>query len=100
MRYRIKELRKSKGWTLEQLASSVGTSKGYLSDLERGNRDGGVKMLCDIAQALGVTEGEIFEPENVADQQVLRHMQDFMKLSPEDQAAVQRHARGLLSSDP
>ncbi len=57
-------------------------------------------MLRDIAQALEVTEGEIFEPESAADQEILRHMQDFMKLSPEDREAVQRHTRGLLSSDP
>lgn len=98
MRYRIKELRKSKGWTLEYLADVVGTSKGYLSDLERGKRDGGIQMLRDIAQALGVSEREIFEAETEVDQEILQHMQDFMKLSPEDRAAVQKHARGLLSS--
>lgn len=100
MRYRIKELRKAKGWTLDHLASEVGTSKGYLSDLERGKRDGSVQMLRDIAHALGVTEGEIFEPETPADQEILKHMQDFMKLSTEDREAVQRHTRGLLSADP
>lgn len=98
MKYRIKDLRKAKGWTLDTLAGVVGTSKGYLSDLERGKRDGGVQMLRDIAQALDVTEGEIFEPESEADQEILSHMQDFSKLSAEDRLAIQRHTQSLLSS--
>lgn len=98
MKYRIKELRKAKGWTLEHLASVVGTSKGYISDLERGKRTGGVQMLRDIAQALGVSERDIFEPESRDDQRILKFMNDFLTLSPEDQQAVERHAMSLLSS--
>ena len=105
MKYRIREHRKKRGWTLDQLAEAVGTSKGYLSDLERGNRNGGIDMLRAIAQALRVTEGEIFTAETEEERAMLDHVAIYQQLSPEDQRAIAKMARGLLSqsskqSDP
>ena len=97
MRYRIREHRKNRGLTLDQLAERVGTSKGYLSDLETGKRVGGVDMLRSVAQALGVSEAEIFTPENDDEQSMLDHLAIYQQLSPEDQVAVARIARSLLS---
>ncbi|WP_313349107.1 helix-turn-helix transcriptional regulator [Paracoccus sp. (in: a-proteobacteria)] len=99
MKYRIKEHRKAKSWTLDRLAEEVGTSKGYLSDIERGNRTASVPMLRDIASALGVKEQELFAVETEQDEQLLQLMNDFMRLSHEDQAAVARHAHSLLPDD-
>lgn len=96
MKYRIKEHRKRRGWTLDQLADVVGTSKGYLSDLERGNRTGGVEMLQAIAQALGVSQTDLFLAEDENDQKVLDHAALYRLLSPEDRDAVDRIVRGLL----
>lgn len=99
MKYRIKEHRKAKGWTLDRLAEEVGTSKGYLSDIERGNRTASVTMLRDIAAALGIKEQELFAAETDADKRMLQLMNDFMRLTEEDQAAVARHAHSLLPGD-
>lgn len=99
MKYRIREHRKKRGWTLDQLADEVGTSKGYLSDLETGKRTGGVDMIRTIAQALGVTEGEIFTPENDEERAMLDHIAVYQQLSPEDREVVARMARGLRSAN-
>lgn len=98
MKYRIKEHRKRRGWTLEQLADVVGTSKGYLSQIESGKRTGGVDMLRSIAQALKVPEAEIFAADSDSDQQMLDHISIYQQLSDEDQAAVDRIALGLLAA--
>lgn len=97
MKYRIREHRKRRGWTLDQLADVVGTSKGYLSDLETGKRTGGIEMLRSIAQALDVTEGELFTPESDDERAMLDHVAVYQQLSPEDKKAIARMARGLLS---
>lgn len=98
MRYRIREHRKKRGWTLDQLADEVGTSKGYLSDLETGKRTGGIEMLRTIARALHVSEGEIFTPENDDEREMLDHIAIFQQLSAQDRDAISRMAKGLLSS--
>ena len=98
MKYRIREHRKNRGLTLDQLAEMVGTSKGYLSQLETGQRTGGVHMLRAIAQALRVNDAEIFMPENQQDQLMLDHVAIYQQLSPEDQLAIAKIARGLLAA--
>lgn len=100
MRYRIREHRKQRKLTLEQLAEMVGTSKGYLSDLETGKRTGGIDMIRAIAQCLKVSEAEIFTPETDEEQQILDHVAIFQRLSGEDQQAIARMARSLLASEP
>ena len=53
---RIRARRQSLGWTLDRLASEAKVSKGFLSDLENGNRkSAGGDYLKRIAEALGVT---------------------------------------------
>lgn len=96
MKNRIREHRKAKGWTIEHLAELVGTSKGHLSDIETGKREASVPMLRSIAHALSVTEVEVFAAADASDEALLALMRDFARLSPEDQQAVARHARGLL----
>lgn len=99
MKNRVRELRKARGWTIEHLADLVGTSKGHLSDIETGKREASVPMLRSIAQALGATDVEIFAPATESEQALLDLVRDFSRLSPEDQQAVARHARGLLPPD-
>lgn len=100
MKYRIREHRKSRRLTLDQLAEVVGTSKGYLSELETGKRTGGIAMIRAIAQALHVTEAEIFSPESVEEQEMLDHVTIYRQLSLEDQRAIARMAKGLLAATP
>ena len=99
MKYRIREHRKKRNWTLDRLAEEAGTSKGYLSDLETGKRTGGVDMIRAIAHALGVTEGEIFAPESDEERAMLDHLAVYQQLSPEDREVVARMAQGLRAAN-
>jgi transcriptional regulator with XRE-family HTH domain len=53
---RIQQVRKRKGWTLDQLARESGVTKGFLSQVEN-TEDAGVggKVLFRIARALGAS---------------------------------------------
>ncbi len=57
---RIKELRRSAGLTLTQLARKAGISQGYLSKIENGRNAPPVSTLLMLARALDVTMGELF----------------------------------------
>ena len=50
----VRHHRKLKGMTQEQLAHEVGMERGYISDLERGQRNPTVRALGRLAEALGV----------------------------------------------
>ena len=76
---KIRELRKSKGLTLEQLGEATGSSKSYIWELE--NRDPprpSMEKIAKIAAVLGVTadyladETESSPPPDVVDQAFFR----------------------------
>ncbi len=60
--YRIRFLRKGKGWSLADLAKESGLSKAYLSDLENGTAGKpNIQYIYAVAVALGVTLSELLE---------------------------------------
>lgn len=95
MKYRIRQHRKAKGLTLEQLAALVGSSKSYMSDIERGTKTGSVEMLRSIAAALGVSDAEMFAADTPDDQAILDHLKLYQTLSPEDRAQIDALAQRL-----
>ena len=60
---RLRELRKERGWRLEDLAERTNLSRPYLSRLEGGERQPSLGALFSVAQAYGVTLYSLFEPE-------------------------------------
>lgn len=50
----VRDLRKAKGLTLQQVAEDVGRSVGYLSQVERGASDVSIPTLQSISDLLGV----------------------------------------------
>jgi transcriptional regulator with XRE-family HTH domain len=60
----IRQLRKVRGITLQQLALSTGKSVGYLSQVERNLTKPSVAALQDISEALGVHIGWFFPEDN------------------------------------
>lgn len=59
---RIREKRKTLGWTQEDLASSAQIDRSYIGGVERGERNLTFSVLCQICVALGcdvaaLTEG-------------------------------------------
>ena len=56
---RLKEARRKKGLTQEQLVEKMGVSIAYLSKVETGKIHINLERLSEICHILGVTEGEI-----------------------------------------
>lgn len=52
---RVKEIRETKKWTQDQLATKSGVSKGFLSDIENNKRNPSAEYVLKIANALGAS---------------------------------------------
>jgi len=59
---RLRSLRRQRGFTLEQVASSAGLTRGFLSHLERGVTSASIGSLYRISDALGIDVAALFEP--------------------------------------
>ena len=70
---RVRELRKKRSWTLEQLSAASGVSKSMLSQIERGEANPTLAVAYRIAQAFSLTIGELVEtPETAPRVEVIR----------------------------
>lgn len=63
---RLKELRRSHGMTLAQLAAKTGLSVGSLSQVERGLVSPTIRTIYSVATALGVSPAWIIDPDSTA----------------------------------
>lgn len=91
---KIRDLRKAKGLTLEQLADQTESSKGYIWELEnRDTRKPSAEKLLKVATVLGVTteflldDGQETPSDDVFKKAFFRK---FEKLTTEDQARVMK----------
>ena len=57
---RVRELRRRRGWTQEQLADASGRHSTYIGGVERGERNVTMQVAHDIASALGVSMEQLF----------------------------------------
>jgi transcriptional regulator with XRE-family HTH domain len=89
---RIRELRKKKSFTLDQLAEASKSSKSYIWELENKDppRPSGEKLAL-IAEALGVTPdfllGVETEPETAKDKAFFRK---YQKMEPEQKQQIRQ----------
>lgn len=58
---RVKELRKKRGWTLEEMSAACAVSRSMLSEIERGRANPTLAVAYRIAQAFGMALGELVE---------------------------------------
>jgi len=75
---RIRYLRKSKGFTLDEVAQRCGIFKSNLSKIEKGQRNPTTDTLEKIAQALQCSVRDFFEPEYVKDTELPQGLQDLI----------------------
>lgn len=61
---RVRLLRAVRGWTQEGLAAESDLHRTYVSGIERGMRNVGLDNLERLAQALGVSVGDLFSEGN------------------------------------
>src|SRR5436190_7616913 len=69
---RLRELRRSRRCTLKTVAERSGLSESFLSQVERGRSSASIGSLRRIAQALGVSIADLFEPDGAPGPRVLR----------------------------
>lgn len=94
MGLRIRELRKARGLTQEQLSERAGLSRSQLSEIESETKPANTKRLASIAKALDVTVDELFSDDSV--EAYRRTIVALMRvMSPDDREALLSLARRL-----
>jgi len=112
---RIKQVRKSKGLTMEQFGSRIGLGKSAVNKIEKGINGTTDQTVQSICREFGVSEvwlrtGEGQMLDDAADSVLDRlaaeyHLDDrkrailtaFLKLSPADQDAILRYVDGVAA---
>lgn len=56
----ITELRVKKGWGYEEVAHKVGCNPGYMSDIERGQKNPSLRIVQAIADFHGIKLSKLF----------------------------------------
>jgi transcriptional regulator with XRE-family HTH domain len=60
--HRVRDLRKAKGWTLEQAAAQAGLARSTLSKIENGQMSPTYEALKKLAQGMGISVPQLFTP--------------------------------------
>ena len=55
----VRKHREAREFTQEKLAEKSGLDPTYISDIERGRRNPGIKNVARLAKALGLTTSEL-----------------------------------------
>jgi transcriptional regulator with XRE-family HTH domain len=58
----VRELRKARRWSQEELAHRAGISRTFMGSIEQGAKQPSVMTLVRLARALGVGAGALFPP--------------------------------------
>jgi transcriptional regulator with XRE-family HTH domain len=69
---RLREIRRQRRATLKTVAQRSGLSESFLSQVERGRSNASIASLRRIADALGVSVADLFEPAGPPRPRVLR----------------------------
>jgi transcriptional regulator with XRE-family HTH domain len=56
---RVRQLRESRGWTQEQLASRCGKHWTYVGGIERGERNPTLRVLASLAKAFSIPVAQL-----------------------------------------
>jgi len=59
----VKSLRQARRWSLDELSSRSGVSKGMLVQIEGARTNPSIGTLCRLAEAFGVSIGRLLEAE-------------------------------------
>lgn len=82
---RIKELRKNKDLSQEELAAKAETSPNYLSRMERGTENPTLEMLIKISRSLDVEMWELFDFGHEGSQKEIKEsLMKFIKEADEE----------------
>ncbi len=59
----VQRIRRTRGWSQEELAFESGLHRTYISGIERGARNPTVSVLKELADALGVPPSTLLESD-------------------------------------
>lgn len=83
----LRELRHERGMTLRTVAHSAPVALGYLSEVERGEKEISSELLEMVAEAMNVSMQEIltrtawqFEPQGIPTPEEIRAMEEAAEL--------------------
>lgn len=82
---RVTELRQRNGFTLDQLAAASGVSRSMLSQIERGQANPTLAVTFRIAQAFGMSIGELVDDPAAAGAVEIVHGDDPHNLFRDDE---------------
>lgn len=57
----VRRIREAKGWSQDKLSEMSGLHRTYISGIERGVRNPTIKIVREIAAALGIKVSQLFE---------------------------------------
>lgn len=87
MQMRIKELRQERGWTVDHLASLVGMSRSYVSEIENGKKPANALRIQKFADAFGLKVFELLSEDSLSkDQRTL--LDRFEKMGEKEREAL------------
>jgi transcriptional regulator with XRE-family HTH domain len=78
---RLRELRRQRGWTLEELACRSRLSRAFLSRLESGGRQASIAAVLTLARIFGVSVASLFESHLAAEPCVIVRAGDAIEKS-------------------
>jgi transcriptional regulator with XRE-family HTH domain len=93
LRWYLREWREAKGLTQERVAGLIGTNKGQVSKLERGDQRMNEDWMILFAEALGVEPSELLRDPAAPSREGLFH-----GLQPADQERVIHFAEALKNT--
>jgi transcriptional regulator with XRE-family HTH domain len=85
---KIKKIRKNKNLTIRKLASLVGCSNGYISQLEKGDVTPSITILKKISNTLGMRLVDFFLEEQDEETIVIRKNDRFEIRYPQSDASI------------
>ena len=74
---KIKDLRNQNGLTQQELADRTELTKGYISQLERGQVAPSVATLLDLIECLGSSASDFFKETET--EQIVFHVQNYFE---------------------
>jgi len=97
---RIRELRKAKGWTQEQLAETASLHYSYIGGVDRGDRNISLETLEKIITAFQVPAMELFRFEDESDHRkaIDEHMVLISSRSPKEITAITRITKEVIAA--
>ena len=95
---RIAQIRKAKGLTQQELASTVGITQTLLSSYERGRLRIAAEMLAQIALALGASADQILGIEQEKESEGLGVSRKILKRMRQIEALPASQQRALLTN--